>query len=64
MRISLAANGGAGGIEVVNEVGGVANSTMYAVDLLSANSVELYLAVDPTIGEAQARVAIDGGSID
>ena len=63
VRISLAANSGAGGIEVVNEVGGAANSTMYAADFLSANSVELFLAVDPTAGEAQARVAIDGSPV-
>lgn len=63
VRIVMAANGGAGGIEVVQEDAGSATPATYAAAVLGASSVELYLSVDPVNGRVQPRASIDGGAV-
>ena len=67
LKIVLAANGGAGGVQVLLEVAGVATQAVYGAgvtgDLLAAGTVDVYAFVDPVALTVQPRVSIDGGTI-
>ncbi len=63
VKIALAANGGAGGIEVVLEDQGVPAATMYSEAVLGASNIHLYLSVDPVALTVQARYALDAGPV-
>jgi len=63
VELAVAANGGAGGVEVTSESGGVPTTSMFAANVLSATSVELMLSVDPAAGTVQPRFALNGGTI-
>lgn len=73
LKVALAANGGNGGIEVVEENSGSPVTTLYADnmsggeqipdDVLGASgSLSLFLRVDPGAGTAQAGYQVDTGS--
>ena len=70
LKVVLAANGGNGGIEVVQEDGGTASSTMYANDqtgsqlipddvLGAETSLNLFLQVDPGAGTILPGYGVD-----
>jgi len=62
LKMVCAANGGAGGIEIVKEVGGVVTSTMHSVAILGSSHVNLYLQVDPTTQMVQPSYSLGGGT--
>ncbi|MBX2819646.1 MAG: choice-of-anchor D domain-containing protein [Rhodothermaceae bacterium] len=70
LKVAIAANGGNGGIEIVQEDGGTASSTMYANnlsgsqlipdDVLNAEtSLNLFLQVDPAAGTVLPGYGVD-----
>lgn len=66
VALLVAANGGAGGVALVQEVGGVAVSSQLfgaevGVSPLGSTIVDLHLRVDPLAQTVQARYARDGG---
>lgn len=64
LKLVLAADGGSGALELVQEQSGVATTSSFAVPgILSASFIELYLDIDPLAGAAQARYSVDGGAI-
>lgn len=66
LRISAAANGGSGGIEVFYESGGTAVShAMHpAPEIISATqNIDLYLSIDPVDGSVLPSYAVDGGPV-
>ena len=63
LALCVAANGGAGGLEVTHEAAGTAVRTMYGADLLASGSIDLFLSVDPLAGTVQPRFAADGGPV-
>jgi hypothetical protein len=65
VKVVLNANGGAGGIQVVAEEGGVvSSSTQYAPSgLLGASNLKVFLTVDPSAGTVQPSYAIGTGSV-
>lgn len=66
LKIVLAANGGAGGIQVLLEQAGVATQANYGAgvtgDVLAAGTVDVYAYVDPAASTVQPRLSIDGGT--
>ncbi len=60
VKMVVSANGGAGGIEVVNEINDVPTSTMYAAPVLGSGVVNLFLVVDPVAATVQPAYTIDG----
>ncbi|AHM62207.1 Kelch repeat-containing protein [Flammeovirgaceae bacterium 311] len=71
LKIALVANSGIGGLEVLVESGGVVKSQLvYALNksgeqligdnVLAANTLDLFLAVDPLRGTVQPKYQIDG----
>ena len=73
LKVALAANGGNGGIEVVEENGGSATTTLYGDnlsggeqipdDVLNASgSLSLFLMVDPAAGTALPGYQVDTGN--
>ena len=69
LKVVVAANGGAGGVEVLLEVAGVATqattygTTEIGTSVLAATAgVELSLVVDPAALTAQPRIRVDGGT--
>lgn len=66
LKIVTTANGGNGGIEVLQEVGGTPSGKKYGpsvgVDILGSDSVDLYLTVDPATSTAQPSYSINGGT--
>jgi large repetitive protein len=64
LKITLNANGGSGGIQVVTENADVPSSTQFSITGgIPASSLDLYLSVNPTTGTIQPKYASDGGSI-
>jgi N-acetylneuraminic acid mutarotase len=63
LKIVLAANNGAGGIEVVLEENSWATSAMFGPGVLNATQLDLYLRVDPAAGKIQPQYALNGGAI-
>ena len=71
LKLTLASNGGAGGIEVVYEengggVGGIGApvSTMYPVTgLLNSTFIDLYFTVNPNNNTVQPKYSIDGSPV-
>ena len=65
LKIVLNAQGGSGGIGVVYENGGSVTNFNYGTNIvgniLSSQSTDLYLDVDPGAATVQAKVSIDGG---
>jgi len=62
VRLALHAAGGAGGLSVTAEHGGVAAETTFAVPgILGALAVDLTLEVDPAAGTVRPRARVDGG---
>jgi len=62
LKIALGADGGAGGIEILFENNGVANSFVHTLPGgLPAGTLDLYLSVDPATGIVQPKYAKDGG---
>jgi N-acetylneuraminic acid mutarotase len=61
LKITLNANGGVGGIEVVYENGGAPQSSQFPLSAngLSASSVHLYLLVDPAAGTVQPQYSLN-----
>jgi len=64
LKITLNANGGAGGIQVVTENADVPASSQYALSasLSSISTLDLYLSVNPVAGTVQPAYAINGGA--
>ena len=63
LKIVTAANNGLGGIQVLMEQqGGITSNNMYNVPVLGANTVDLYLTVDPSNNTVQPAYSIDGGT--
>ena len=62
LKMVCAANGSAGGIEIVKEVAGVVTSTMHNVAILGSSHVNLYLQVDPTTQMVQPSYSLGGGT--
>lgn len=64
VKITLNANGGQGGIEVVYENAGVPVTTQFALaGGLSASTLDLFLAVNPATGTVQPKYALNGGPV-
>ena len=64
LKIAINANGGTGGIEVVNENAGVAASTQYPIaGGIPGSTLDLYLSVDPATGKVQPRYSSNGGPV-
>jgi hypothetical protein len=64
VKIVTSANGGAGGIQFVKEVGGVVtNRPQAAVTLPGPGSVDLYLTVDPAAGTVQPSYSVTTGGV-
>lgn len=65
LKLAVVANGGAGGIQVLQEHNGsVTNDTTFPVNnLLAAVNVDLYLLVDPAAGTVQPKYAIESGVV-
>lgn len=63
VSVALHANGGAGGVEVVYEVGGtVAFQQIYPVNFSASSTVDLSFIVDPIAGTVQPRYQLAGAS--
>ena len=66
IKIVVNANGGTGGIEVLRELNdlvSVSDAVIYSpANLLDAETIDLYLEVDPAALTVQPRVAINGGT--
>ncbi|HEY4109095.1 malectin domain-containing carbohydrate-binding protein [Puia sp.] len=64
LKITLNANGGAGGIQVVTENTDVPVTNQYALSagLSSISTIDLYLSVNPVAGTVQPAYAINGGT--
>ena len=65
VKVVLSANGGNGGFAVVQEQNGsVVGGSSYAVGgVLAANSIDLFLTIDPMAGTVQPKYAIDSGTM-
>ena len=63
LKVALNANNGQGGIEVLLENQGVVTSSQYNISSIPASTAELIISVDPSIGKADIKVALDGGSL-
>jgi len=62
LKIVLNANGGVGGILVVNENGGQFTSQQYPLPGgLPSSSLDFYLSVNPLTGMVQPKYAVNGG---
>ncbi|MEZ4660050.1 MAG: Ig-like domain-containing protein [Caldilineaceae bacterium] len=66
LKLAVVANGGAGGIQVLQEQNGaLTDNTIYPVsNLLDAVNVDLYLLVDPVAGAVQPKYAIESGPVN
>ncbi|MDF7814857.1 malectin domain-containing carbohydrate-binding protein [Hymenobacter sp. YC55] len=63
LKIALAANGGAGGLQIVHENAGVPVTTNFALPGgLPSTSIDFFFAVNPAAGTVQVKYAINGGS--
>ena len=63
LKIVLNANGGVGGIQVVNENAGTVVATqLSASGILKSTTVDLILEVNPSTGIVQPRYAMNGGT--
>ncbi len=62
LKIVTAANGGAGGIEVLKEVAGTATGNMHSVSITNKSYIDLYLSVNKSANEVQPMYSIEGGS--
>ncbi|MBI1299304.1 hypothetical protein GC175_30605 [bacterium] len=65
VKVVLSAHGGNGGLAVLQEQNGsVVGGGSHAVSgVLAANSIDLFLSIDPMAGTIQPKYAIDGGVI-
>ncbi|MEZ4708453.1 MAG: kelch repeat-containing protein [Caldilineaceae bacterium] len=65
LKLAVMANGGAGGIQVLQEQNGTLtdNATYPVSNLLDAVNVDLYLWVDPAAGTVQPKYAIENGPV-
>ncbi len=64
VKVVTSANGGAGGIEFIKEVGGSSTSRPVApVTLPGPNYVDLYLSVDPDAATVQPRYSVTIGGV-
>ena len=63
LKITLNANGGSGGIQVVTENADAPVTNQYALSgsLSGASTIDLYLSVNPVAGTVQPAYAINGG---
>ncbi|TLU98678.1 Kelch repeat-containing protein [Dyadobacter sediminis] len=63
IKIALDANAGKGGIQIVSENAGVATTNVITVaNILSATTIDLFLAVNPATGVVQPKYSINGGT--
>lgn len=62
LKIVTAANGGAGGIQVLKEENGVSAATMYNVSILNKSYVDLYFYVNKNTNQVQPKYSIEGGA--
>ena len=63
LKITLNANGGVGGIQVVYENAGVTTSYQFGLSTgIPASTLDLVLSVDPSTGKIQPKYSADGGS--
>lgn len=62
-KLLLNANGGSGGIQVIRENGGVADSVQFPISGIPSSFVYLYLYVDPATGTVQPYYKADGGVV-
>jgi hypothetical protein len=74
IKVALVANSGIGGLEVLVESAGVVKSQLvYAInksgnqliadDVLAANTIDLFFAVDPLAGTVQPKYQLDGSTL-
>ncbi|RDV11969.1 choice-of-anchor D domain-containing protein, partial [Pontibacter diazotrophicus] len=64
LKITLNANSGQGGIEVVYENAGQPSSQQFALTGgMPGSSLELFLSVDPAAGTVQPKYSQDGGAV-
>ncbi|GIV35046.1 MAG: hypothetical protein KatS3mg031_2581 [Chitinophagales bacterium] len=63
LKITCAANGGNGGIEVTKEVAGAVTSSMYTASVVGSGHVTLYLTVNRSNNTVQPAYSINGGPI-
>jgi|GEM_PF-426534 len=71
LKVVLASNGGAGGLEVVYEengggfggIGAPVQSLYNVPGLLTSTFIDLYLTVDPSTATVQPKYSIDGGPV-
>jgi len=61
IKLVVHSNGGAGGIEYLQEEAAVVDNNLYAASVLGAAYVDLYLTVDPIAGTVQPSYSINGG---
>lgn len=63
VAISLNAQGGVGGMNIIHEEGGVVLSDIDypATDILNTVNLDLFLSVDPVAGTVQPKYVMDGG---
>ncbi|MBX9851617.1 MAG: T9SS type A sorting domain-containing protein [Cytophagaceae bacterium] len=59
VKILINANGGSGGMQVIYENGGVADSMQYSFSSIPSSFIYLYLYVDPSAGTVQPYYAAD-----
>ncbi|GIV33216.1 MAG: hypothetical protein KatS3mg031_0751 [Chitinophagales bacterium] len=62
LRIICHANNGAGGIQVLKEVGGVPTGTVYAAPILNTSYVDFFFNINPTTLMVQPSYSINGGT--
>ncbi len=64
LKITLNANGGQGGIQVVSENADVATTAQYSLTGgIPASTLDLYLSVNPAAGTVQPKYSSDGGAV-
>jgi N-acetylneuraminic acid mutarotase len=64
LKITLNANNGQGGIQVVNENADVPVTTQFSIaGGIPSSTLDLYLSVNPATGTVQAKYASNGGSV-
>ncbi len=63
LKIVLNANGGSGGIQMVQEVNGIPTFQQFSIGgILNASSIKLSLSINPAAGTVQPLAAISGGN--
>lgn len=62
LKIVTAANGGAGGIQILKEENATSSATMYGISILNKSYVDLFFYINKATSQVQPKYSIEGGA--